>query len=80
MLLIHDLSAQSKIKILYNNSIIFSLLFGIVFGLFTEIIQMIEILRRNGNIYDFIADIIGCMLGISLYLWVFKKKLKNVNK
>jgi VanZ family protein len=74
MLLINDLRNQNKSESLKNKSILFSLIFGIIFGLFTEMIQLYEQLHRNSNIYDFIADVSGCILGIPLYLLVYTKK------
>jgi len=74
MLLIPDMRKQKKSTTLQNNSVLFSLVFGMVFGLITEMIQLFEPIQRNSNIYDFIADIIGCILGIPLYYLVNKKK------
>ncbi len=74
MLLINDLKKQNKLAFLQNNSLLFALIFGIVFGTITEMIQLLEILQRNSNIYDIIADVIGCMLGIPLFYLVYKKK------
>lgn len=75
-LLINDLRSQKKFRVLQNNSLLFSLLFGTVFGLLTEMIQLIETIQRNSNVYDMIADFTGCLLGIPLYFSVFKK-MKN---
>jgi len=74
MLLINDLRKQNKLSFLYNNSILFSLLIGTVFGLITETLQLYEPLQRNSNVYDFIADVIGCIIGIPLFYLIFKKK------
>ncbi len=73
MLLINDLRKQKKFSLLQNNSVVFSLLFGTIFGLFTEMLQMIAIIQRNSNIYDVIADFVGCIIGIPLFYGVFKK-------
>lgn len=50
---------------------------GIAFGGITEVLQNIVFIHRNGNIYDFIADIIGCLTGLLLYLLYQRKKNKE---
>lgn len=59
---------------------LFSLFFGIVFGAITEILQFYIFIGRNGNIFDFFANVLGCLAGISIYyLIISKKNVKNSN-
>lgn len=46
---------------------------GIVFGSLTEILQVFLFVNRSGNIYDIIANIIGCTLGLTIFLVINKK-------
>ncbi len=75
-LLINDLRKQKKVRSLQNNSVIFALLCGIFFGLLTEMIQLFECFHRNSNLFDFIANVIGTILGKQLYNGLYKKKLQ----
>ena len=47
---------------------------SIIFGGITEIIQEHWVPLRTGDVYDFIADIIGTLVGISLFRIFFRKK------
>ncbi|MCD4680107.1 MAG: VanZ family protein [Bacteroidales bacterium] len=76
MLLINDLQKQKKVRFLQKSPVLFALSFGMIFGLFTEMIQLFEFLQRNSNVYDLIADVVGCALGIILFYGLYKKKAK----
>lgn len=47
---------------------------SIVFGGITEVLQNILFIRRNGNVYDFLADIVGCAIGLIVYFLYQRKK------
>lgn len=79
MLLINDLQKQNKVRFLQKSPVLFALSFGTIFGLFTEMIQLFEFLQRNSNVYDLIADVVGCALGIILFYGLYKKKEKLQN-
>lgn len=49
------------------------LVVGIVFGSLTEILQTFLFVNRSGNIYDFIANLIGCSIGLIIFLVINKK-------
>ena len=51
-----------------------TLLLSISYGAFTEILQKYIFINRYGSIYDFIADAIGCVLGVIVFFYYFKKK------
>ena len=52
---------------------------GIVYGLLTEIMQEKFVPGRTGSVYDWIADIIGCVFGaiIAYFLLRDRNNLKN---
>ena len=52
---------------------------GIVFGALTEIMQETLVPGRIGNVYDWIADILGSIIGVVIFYFFFQKrnKLKN---
>ena len=56
-----------------------TLVIGIAYGLLTEIMQETLVPGRTGNVYDWIADIIGCVLGaiIAYFLLRDRNNLKN---
>lgn len=58
-------------------SICFSI--GVIYAALTEIFQVYVFIGRNGNIYDFIADVVGCILGISFFLLINRKKIREIN-
>ncbi len=58
--------------------IIVSFFIGIVFGALIEGLQFFVFVGRSGNIYDFVANVIGCLLGI-LVFWIVLKKRKRIN-
>ena len=46
------------------------------YGGLTELLQSYQIFKgRFGSIYDFFADVIGCVLGILIFKLVFRKKI-----
>ncbi len=53
-------------------SIFITLSFGIIYAIFTELLQYYVVYGRNGNIYDAIADIVGVILGLLLFQWIRK--------
>ena len=54
-----------------------TLLLSISYGAITELLQKNIFINRFGSIYDFIADAIGCVLGLIVFFFYFKKKLKK---
>lgn len=55
---------------------------GVAYGLITEILQAYVFIGRDGNVFDFIADLLGALLGfLAFYLLYIKKTNRNyVNK
>lgn len=70
-------------KIIYQNTnikkkpFLLTLLLSISYGGLTELLQKYIFINRYGSIYDFIADAIGCVLGVIIFIYCFKKKLKK---
>ena len=56
-----------------------TLVIGMAYGLLTEIMQETLIPSRTGSVYDWIADILGCILGaiIAYFLLRDRNNLKN---
>ncbi len=48
-----------------------------LFALLTEVLQKYVFIGRHGNVYDFIADFVGVVIGIVAY-YLFKIKKKKV--
>ncbi len=59
-----------------RKSLILTFLISITFGALTEIMQETICYQRTGSVYDFIADVIGSLLGIAFFTFLQKKKNK----
>ncbi|HSG67463.1 MAG TPA: VanZ family protein [Bacteroidales bacterium] len=67
ILFIEGFRRQSSSRILQYKAVQTSLLLGMVFAIFTEVMQKHMIPGRNGNHYDFLADCIGLVLGYMIW-------------
>lgn len=68
-----------------NNRLLISIIaisIGIVYGLLTEVLQYYVFVGRNGNYLDFMADVIGAIIGILAFYLYYRKKIAvtKVNK
>lgn len=70
-------SYQRNGKPFGNKLLWLSFLLSTAYGGLTELIQKIPVLRRSGNVYDFLADVIGCILGVFIFKLVYQKKSKK---
>lgn len=52
-----------------------TLIIAVSYGALTEVLQMYVFRGRCGSIYDFMADVIGCVLGIFIFKIIFRKKM-----
>ena len=50
-----------------------ALIFGIFFGLLTEVLQIFVFTGRYGSMYDFSANTLGCLLGLLFYNLINRK-------
>ena len=46
-----------------------------LYGAITEMMQAYIFQGRFGSAYDFLADVIGCVLGILIFKIIFRKKM-----
>jgi VanZ family protein len=51
-----------------KNSIILVVLFGMLYAVITELLQVYVFIGRNGNFPDAIADFIGAIIGIVYFI------------
>ncbi|MDO9511388.1 MAG: VanZ family protein [Bacteroidales bacterium] len=70
----HGISKFKSQHLFLHKSGVFSMFLGMIFGGFTEVLQYYVIPGRSGNIYDFIADALGCYIGYLIFVR-FKQKL-----
>ena len=61
-----------------NRLFIIISLISILYGGLTEILQKYLFINRYGSYYDFIADAIGCLIGIIIFHFLAQKKLKKL--
>lgn len=52
-----------------------TLAISILYGGLTEILQYYVFVNRYGSVYDFFADVIGCILGVFIFKIIFRKKM-----
>ena len=70
---------QSNSSLLARYPVIFSIIIGIVFAFFIEVMQKHVIPGRNGNMYDFIADVLGTILGVTAWHITGRNGKKNLH-
>jgi VanZ family protein len=73
LLLCEGFSRQLKSSLISQYPMIISFGTGMVFAFFTEMMQAYLIPGRNGNVYDFLADTLGCLLGLIIWKIIMKK-------
>lgn len=71
---LRGLRKQNSNREISKKTIYLVLSISIVFGGITEVLQNIVFTRRDGNVYDFLADIVGCAIGLMVYLLYQRKK------
>jgi len=54
-----------------------SLLISIAYGGLTELLQKYVFYGRVGSLFDFYADVIGCILGVFIFKLSYQKKYKK---
>jgi len=58
------------------------IILSMAYGLLTEILQATVFVGRNGNLYDFLADSLGAILGWLTFYLMYRKKnneITNIN-
>jgi VanZ family protein len=71
--LVSDARKLFHTSIVDKNVTMIVILTGIITGLFTELVQYYFIASRSGSVLDFIADIVGILVGLSLFIMVASK-------
>lgn len=71
--LVSDARKLFHTSLVDKNVTMIVILTGIITGLFTELVQYYLIAARSGSVLDFIADIVGILVGLSLYIMVASK-------
>lgn len=79
-LLIAGFRKQKAGLITREYAVLSSLLIGMVFAIFTEAMQKFVIPGRNGNYFDFLADILGLLLGWMIWSIVKRFDKKNLSQ
>ena len=55
-------------------------LISILYGGLTELLQKYLFVNRYCSLYDFMADTIGCLIGIIVFHFLVQKNLKKLKK
>lgn len=58
-------------------SIAINIIFGTMYGAFTELLQRYIISGRDGNYYDLLADFVGIIVGVFVY-FNYKSKIEKI--
>lgn len=69
------LTLQDRYPSIQRNANLITYLIGFTLAALTEIVQEYIVPMRDGNIYDFIADVAGCLLG-----WLAFKVFSHVKR
>lgn len=64
---------QHRLKYLLTTIVI-----GVLFGALTEYLQKVLFVGRCGNIFDFCADVVGCVLGLIVFWAFYRKKIHKI--
>ncbi len=59
--------------------IVLALSIGIFYGFLTEVLQRFVFVGRSGNVYDFIADTIGVIVGFLAFYLLYRKKINRIS-
>ena len=72
---------QEKGKSYRRKALWLTLAISIVFGALTEIMQETIVTSRIGSVYDWIADIIGSIIGVIIFYFFYRNgnNLKNAS-
>ncbi|MDF2435938.1 MAG: putative integral rane protein [Bacteroidota bacterium] len=80
LLTVRGLSLQTRFIILHNNPKSFAAFICITYGGLLEIMQATVFKERSADLYDFIANSFGCIVGIIFYNRIEKKFLISLIK
>jgi VanZ family protein len=57
-----------------KNLFLYGMIFVMLFGGLMELGQHYLFIGRNGNIFDFLANLLGCIIAYVLILYIGRKK------
>jgi VanZ family protein len=69
------LRKQSVIRWIRNNAMLIALAFSILYGCVIESIQFFVVPERTGEFDDILANVIGSVLGIVFFRFIYGKQL-----
>lgn len=55
-------------------SCVIVLMLAITYGAVTELLQSYVFVGRYGSVFDFLADVIGCIIGVFVFVLIYIKK------
>ena len=70
----YRLPYRERGKAFRSKALWITLLVSVSFGALTELMQEFFIPSRFGSVYDWIADVIGSILGVTLFYFLYKKR------
>ncbi len=70
-LMIVGLAKQYTLLRIKHYPIRYAFLTSTLFGIFIEITQHFFVPGRQGDLYDVLANTIGCLIGIVMFKWVY---------
>jgi hypothetical protein len=73
ILLLRGFRKQDAFRWLHSTYVFSAWLTGAFFGALTELLQKFVFIGRTGSLYDFLADLAGCLVGMGVYFWGMRK-------
>lgn len=70
VLMIRGLKLQNSIRLLQFNAKAYSFIICVIYGGALELMQEAVFEERSADIYDFIANSFGCLVGLMIYNWL----------
>ncbi len=72
-LLLQSIRRQYGPGFLRYRGMIIALLSGTIYGATTESLQYFLAINRSGNYYDFLVNVVGCLVGTVIFFTVLRK-------
>ncbi|MFH0867060.1 MAG: VanZ family protein [Bacteroidota bacterium] len=74
LLLIIGFTKQHSFIYLYYHAKYIAVVFVMFYGGFTELLQMLIFTERKADLMDFVANAIGCILGLAAFYFIYGSK------
>ena len=75
-LLFYGFRKQKTGNLLRENPTVTAIATGLVYGIFTELLQHFIMSGRQGNFFDILSDLFGTVFGVLLVKWIAGKPSK----